>query len=100
MLTLREKRFAEKLLQESQKVNTAAWHEWASSLLFAVGGVAVVLACLETMNSLGAQSIKFILIPGITAGMAFLFVGAYGLHLSKKDEERRLLAGVLKKFTA
>ena len=98
MLTFREKRYTEKLLRESYALDSGKWRNWASSLLFALGGAVVVFVCMETVGNLSAQSIKFVLIPGVASGMAMLGVGAYGLHTSKKIEERKLLAGALKKL--
>ena len=98
MLTFREKRIAENFMQESENLDTPASYGWAYSALFAVGGILIVLVCLGTLNNLSAQSIKFMLLPGVTAGMLFLFAGAYGFHMSKKFEEGKLLVGVLKKL--
>jgi len=98
MLTFREKRFAEKFMKETENLDTSVSHEWAYSALFAVGGILIVFVCLGTLHSLSAQSIKFMLLPGVAAGMLLLFAGAYGFHISKKFEERKLLVGVLKKL--
>lgn len=98
MLTFREKRFAENFTQVSESLDTPVWHDWAYSALFAVGGILIVLVCLATINNLSAQSIKFMLLPGVTAGMLFLFAGAYGFHISKRFEQRKILVGVLKKL--
>ena len=98
MLTFREKRFAEKLIQDSKKLSAATWFEWGAWLLFAFGGFLIVLVCLATMNNLNALSIKFMLLPGVTCGIVFLLFGAYGIHMSKKIEEQIFLAGLLKKF--
>ena len=98
MLTFREKRYTERLLQEPQGHNSGKLYHWASSLLLALGGAVIVFVCMKTLGNLSAQSIKFVLIPGVVTGMAFLFVGAYGLHISKQIEDRKLLASVLKKL--
>ena len=98
MLTFREKRIVFKLLKDSPNSDTTKWHEWGYSFLFALGGVVIVLVCLQTLNSLSAESIKYVLIPGVTAGLAILFGGAYGLHITRQFEERKVLAGVLKKL--
>lgn len=98
MLTFKEKRFAENFTQVSENLDTPVWHEWAYSALFAAGGILIVLVCLGTLSSLSAQSMMFMLLPGVAAGMLLLFAGAYGFHISKKTEERKILVGVLKKL--
>ncbi len=98
MLTFTEKRFVEKLIQDSKKLSAATWPEWGAWLLFAFGGFLIVLVCLATVNNLNALSIKLMLLPGVTGGIVFLLFGAYGIHMSKKMEEQVFLASVLKKL--
>ena len=93
MLTFKEKRYIKNFLEESKTLDTGAWPQWVSLVLFGFGGLVMVLAILSTLNNLSATSIKLMFFPGLVAGTILLMIGAYGLHISKKIEEKLAAVG-------
>ena len=100
MLTFKEKRYIKNFLEESKTLDTGAWPQWGSLVLFGFGGLVMVLVILSTLNNLSATSIKLMFFPGLVAGTILLMIGAYGLHISKKIEEKLVLSSALKKLLA
>lgn len=76
------------------------WPEWSAWVLFAIGGFLIVSVCLITIGNLHATSIKFVLLPGVTVGLALMLFGAFMQHMSVKVEEQRIIVGLLKKLMA
>ena len=81
----------------SKNLDAAMWPEWGAWVLFAIGGFLIVSVCFITLENLHAISIQFVLLPGVTMGLAIMLFGAFMQHMSVKVEEQRILVGLLKK---
>ena len=98
VLTFKEKKYVQKLMGNSKNFDAAVWPEWGAWVLFAIGGFLIVSVCLITLENLHAISIKFVLLPGMTIGLALMLFGAFMQNMSVKVEEQKILIGLLKKL--
>ena len=107
MLTFKEKEIASRIISEAETLDAQTAPEWSAWFLYALGGFLIVAVCLITADSLRADTIQFyadtiryVLIPGTVIGLFFLLLGAVITHGSQRAEERKIMAGLLKKLMA
>jgi|GEM_PF-1752067 len=100
MLTFKEKEIASKLLREANSLDTQVVPEWGAWVLYALGGLLIVFVCLTTAGNLSGEVIRLVLLPGVAIGCFLLLVGAVITHVSQRAEEKKIMAGLLKKLMA
>lgn len=102
MLTFKEKEVASKILREAESLDTPLSPEWAAWFLFALGGFVVMFVCLTTAGNLSSETIRdtirFVLLPGGAVGLFFLLAGGAITQYSRRIEEKKIVAGLLKKL--
>ena len=98
MLTFKEKKLVKNLMQESGDLRLEGWNELGAFCSIGLGGFFMIFVSLTTLTNLSDVSIKYVLLPGIGIGMMLLLVGSFGLHVSKKAEEKKILAGLIRKL--
>lgn len=98
-LSFEEKRFVNELLKDSKQNDPFMWPAWGPFVPYALGGFIPVYVCLAAVSSLSELTIKFVLLPGILAGMTLLLGGAWIQHMTRNYQERKMLVGLLKKLT-
>lgn len=96
-LTFKEKRYIENLMKNSKDLNAAMWPSWSAWAVFALGGFLIAYVCFLTASNLSPENIKNVLMPGIFAGMVLLIGGYWIQYMSKKLQDDKILAGILKK---
>ena len=99
-LTFSEKRLVNQVLAESRLGHNpvGGWTPEAGMFLLGVGGFLLVAVCLVTLNNLNAVTIRYLLVPGCIMGLVTAMLGAWGMHVAEMQEERRVLARLLKKL--
>ena len=100
MLTFKERKYAQKLINSPSSMDTSQWPEWAAWVLYALGGFLVISVSFLFLENPHALTIKFVLLPGVSIGMGLMLVGAYIQHMTSKAEEQQILASLLKKLMA
>lgn len=98
MLALKEKRYIENLMKSSKKIAPVMWPGWGGWVAFALGGALIVFVCFLTVSNLSAENVNSVLMPGIQTGMVLLIGGYWTQSMSRKAENDKVLAGILKKL--
>jgi hypothetical protein len=98
MLSFEEKRFVNELFKDSEKTDPVMWPAWGYFVPYALGGFIIVYVCLATVSNLTELTIKFVLLPGILAGMTLLLGGSWIEYRTRNFQERRILISLLKKL--
>ncbi len=96
-LSFKEKRHVENLMRNSKENAPVLWPSWGGWVAFALGGFLIVFVCFLTATNLSVENIKSILLPGIFAGMVLLVGGYWLQYMSRKTQDDKALAGILKK---
>lgn len=71
---------------------------WGGWVAFALGGALIVFVCLLTVSKLNAETVNSVLMPGILSGMVLLIGGYWTQYMSRKAENDKVLAGILRKL--
>src|SRR5690554_1511858 len=100
MLTLKERKYIQELLGNSNDMKVAKWPAWAGIALYLLGGFLIVSACFITASNLTVLSIKYVLFPSIVMGLGLIFVGAFIQRISEKSEEQKILVSLVGKLMA
>lgn len=100
MLTAKEKQVVNKLLDESTELSPTRWSSWSPWVVLTLGGFLILSVSLIVLGNLTAFNIQYVLLPGVLTGCVLLLGGAWGLYMSRKMEEQKILAGLLKKLLA
>ena len=98
MLTVKEKRYIANLVKSSKKIDSVMWPGWGGWVAFALGGAVIVVACFLAVSNLSAENVNSVLMPGILTGMVLLIGGYWTQSMSRKAENDKVLAGILKKL--
>lgn len=98
MLTIKERKYAQELINDSKNLQGARWPEWAGLVLFAIGGFLIVSACFIVVGNLHVTSIKYVLFPGIVMGLGMILFGTFIQRSSEKSEEQRVLVSLVRKL--
>ncbi|MEQ8314752.1 MAG: hypothetical protein RL839_04765 [Gammaproteobacteria bacterium] len=96
-LTFKEKRYAQQIINNSKK-EPSSWPDWASYVLFAIGGFLTVSVGFIFLEYPSTFAFKWVLLPGGVMGIAIMLFGAYAQRKHEESEEQRLLAGLVRKL--
>lgn len=100
MLTFKEKQLASKILREADSLDFHTTPEWSGWFFYALGGLLIVFVCLTTANNLSGEIIRLVLLPGVAVGGFLLLAGAVITQVAQRAEEKKIVAGLLKKLMA
>jgi len=98
MLTIKEKRYVEKLLGDAKELDPLIWPAWGSWVSFSLGGFLIVFVCFLTATNLSTENVSSVLMPGILAGMVLLIGGYWAQRMSRKVRDKKVIAGILRKL--
>lgn len=76
------------------------WPGWSPWVVFAFGSFLILSVSMTTLGNLSAFNIQYVLVPGVVTGFVLLFGGTWGLHMTRKVEEQKVLANLIKKLMA
>lgn len=97
-LTISERKFAQKIIDDSKRSYNSEWQQWPSFFILALAGFLVVSVIIITLGKLDPVSIKYVLLPGLMIGTALILFAAFIHYKAQAEKEQKQLIALLKKL--
>lgn len=96
-LTIKERKFAQKIIDDSKNIQNSEWPQWAGMFILALGGFLIIFVSFITLGKLDPVTIKYGLLPGLAVGTLLILFAAF-IHRKAEEEkvQKQLISLVIK----